>query len=137
LNMIETSDTIQTDMRTERLSHKPSIQGAAKVSKRERAFELSLPALVSGSDVRGADFEEDTKVLSISSQNALFWLKSKVLIGTSLCVCLQIPKTIILENRLNLVISGTVNLVQANTNKKNNQLISIQLDRNFKIRPAG
>jgi hypothetical protein len=135
--MIETSDTIQTDMRTERLSHKPSIQGAAKVSKRERAFELSLPALVSGSDVRGADFEEDTKVLSISSQNALFWLKSKVLIGTSLCVCLQIPKTIILENRLNLVISGTVNLVQANTNKKNNQLISIQLDRNFKIRPAG
>jgi hypothetical protein len=135
--MIETSDTIQTDMRTERLSHKPSIQGTAKVSKRERAFELSLPALVSGSDVRGADFEEDTKVLSISSQNALFWLKSKVLIGTSLCVCLQIPKTIILENRLNLVISGTVNLVQANTNKKNNQLISIQLDRNFKIRPAG
>ena len=134
--MIETSDTIQTEMRTERLSHKPSIQGAAKVSKRERSFELSLPALVSGSNVRGDEFEEDTKVLSISSQNALFWLKSKVLIGTPLCVCLQIPKTIILENRLNLVISGTVNLVQANTNKKNNQLISIQLDRSFKIRPA-
>ena len=134
--MIETSDTIQTEMRTERLSHKPSIQGAAKVSKRERSFELSLPALVSGSDVRGRDFEEDTKVLSISSQNALFWLKSKVLIGTPLCVNLQIPKTIILENRLNLVISGTVNLVQANANKKNNQLISIQLDRNFKIRPT-
>ena len=134
--MFETSDTIQSKMRTERLSHKPSIQGAAKVSKRERSFELSLPALVSGSDVRGRDFEEDTKVLSISSQNALFWLKSKVLIGTPLCVNLQIPKTIILENRLNLVTSGTVNLVQANANKKNNQLISIQLDRNFKIRPT-
>lgn len=132
--MFETSDTIQSKMRTERLSHKPSIQGAAKVSKRERSFELSLPALVSGSDVRGKEFEENTKILSISAQSALFWLKSKVLIGTPLSVCLQIPKTIILENRLNLVVSGTVKLVQANTNKKNNQLISVQLDRSFKIR---
>lgn len=134
--MFETFDTILTKMRTERLSHKPSIQGATKVSKRERSFELSLPALVSGHDVRGKEFEENTKILSISAQNALFWLKSKVLIGTPLSVCLQIPKTIILENRLNLVVSGTVNLVQANTNNKNNQLISIRLDRSFKIRPS-
>ena len=134
--MFETSDTIQTKMRTERLTHKPSIQGAAKVSKRERSFELSLPALVSGSDVKGNEFEEDTKILSISSQNALFWLKSRVLIGTPLCVCLKVPKTIILENQLHLVVSGTVKLVQANTNKKNNQLVSIQLDRTFKIRPT-
>lgn len=133
--MYETSATIQSKMRTERLSHKPSIQGAAKVSKRERSFELSLPALVSGNDVRGKKFEENTKILSISAQNALFWLRSKVLIGTPLNVNLQIPKTIILENRLNLMVSGTVKLVQANTNQKNNQLISIQLDRSFKIRP--
>ena len=134
--MYETSDTIQTQMRTERLSHKPSIQGATKVSKRERSFELSLPALVSGDDVKGNKFEENTKILSISAQTALFWLKSKVLIGSPLCVCLQIPKTIILENRLDLVVSGTVKLVQANTNNKNNQLISVQLDRTFKIRPT-
>jgi hypothetical protein len=94
-------------MRTERLTHKPSIQGAAKVSKRERSFELSLPALVSGSDVKGKEFEEDTKILSISAENALFWLKSRVLIGTPLCVCLKIPKTIILESQLHLVVSGT------------------------------
>ncbi len=134
--MFETSATIQTKMRTERLSHKPSIQGASKVSKRERFFELSLPALVSGNNVKGKEFEENTKVLSISAQNALFWLNSKVLIGTPLYVSLQIPKTIILENRLNLLISGTVKLVQANTNKKNSQLISVQLDRTFKIRPT-
>jgi hypothetical protein len=134
--MFETSDTIHTKMRTERLTHKPSIQGAAKVSKRERAFELSLPALVSGADVKGKEFEEDTKILSISAQSALFWLKSRVLIGTPLCVCLQIPKTIILENRLHLVVSGTVKLVQANASKKNSQLVSVQLDRTFKIRPS-
>jgi hypothetical protein len=132
--MFETSDTILTKMSTDRLPHKPSIQGATKVSKRERSFELSLPALVSGTDVKGKEFEENTKILSISAQIALFWLKSKVLIGTPLCVSLQIPKTIILENRLSLVVSGTVNLVQGNTNKKNNQLISVQLDRTFKIR---
>jgi hypothetical protein len=91
---------------------------------------------VSGNDVKGNEFEEDTKILSISAQNALFWLKSRVLIGTPLCVCLKIPKTIILENQLHLVVSGTVKLVQANTNKKNNQLVSIQLDRSFKIRPT-
>jgi hypothetical protein len=134
--MFESSDTIKTKMRTERLPHKPSIQGAAKVAKRERSFELSLPALVSGTDVKGREFEEDTKILSISAQNALFWLKSRVLIGTPLCVCLQIPKTIILENRLNLVVSGVVKLVQANTNNKNSQLVSVQLDRIFKIRPT-
>ena len=132
--MFETSDTILTKMSTDRLPHKPSIQGATKVSKRERSFELSLPALVSGTDVKGKEFEENTKILSISAQIALFWLKSKVLIGTPLCVSLQVPKTIILENRLNLVVSGTVNLVQGNTNKKNSQLISVQLDRTFKIR---
>jgi hypothetical protein len=135
--MYETSATIQSKMRTERLSHKPSIQGAAKVSKRERSFELSLPALVSGNDVKGKKFEESTRVLSISAENALFWLKSKVLIGTPLCVNLQIPKTIVLENRLNLMVSGTVKLVQAANNKKDNQLISIQLDRSFKIQTTG
>jgi len=134
--MIETSGTIQTKMSTSRESHKPSIQGATKVSKRERSFELSLPALVSGHDVNGMEFEEDTKILSISAQNALFWLKSKILIGTPLHLSLQIPKTIILENRLCLMVSGKVNLVQGNTNNKNSQLVSMQLERSFKIKPS-
>ena len=134
--MIETSGTIQTKMSTSRESHKPSIQGATKVSKRERSFELSLPALVSGHDVHGREFKEDTRILSISAQNALFWLRSKILIGTPLNLSLQIPKTIILENRLNLFVSGRVNLVQGNTNNKNSQLVSMQLERSFKIKPS-
>ena len=134
--MFETSGTIQTKMSTNRLPHKPSIQGATKVLKRERSFELSLPALVSGHDVNGMEFEEDTKILSISAQNALFWLKSKILIGTPLHLSLQIAKTIILENRLCLMVSGKVNLVQGNTNNKNSQLVSMQLERSFKIKPS-
>ncbi|MDH4219513.1 MAG: hypothetical protein OEW23_12125 [Candidatus Aminicenantes bacterium] len=123
-------------MRISTQAHKSSIQGATKVSKRERSFELSLPTLVSGIDDKGEEFNEDTKILSISAQNALFWLKSKVLIGTPLHLSLQIPKTIILENRLNLMVSGKVVLVQGNTNNKNSQLVSMQLERAFKIRPS-
>jgi hypothetical protein len=134
--MIETSDKIQVKMRTERLSYKPSIQGAAKVSKRERSFELSLPALVTGLDAKGNEFEENTRILSISAQNALFWLKSRVLIGSPISLSLLIPKTIILENRLNLLVSGKVVLVQANNNQNNHHLVSIQLDRTFKIKPS-
>jgi hypothetical protein len=134
--MIETSGTIQIKMNTSREPHKPSIQGATKVSKRERSFELSLPALVSGLDVHGKEFEEDTRILSISAQNALFWLKSKILVGTPLKLSLQIPKTIILENRLSLMVSGKVNLVQGNTNNKNSQLVSMQLERSFKIKSS-
>jgi hypothetical protein len=134
--MQEISDTIQSKMKPTKPkpSHKSSFQSTAKGQKRERSFELSLPALVTGQDVRGKEFEEKTKILSISAQNALFWLKSKVLIGTSLSLSLQIPKTLILENRLNLMVSGKVALVQANTNKANHQLVSIQLDRAFKIK---
>ncbi len=134
--MIETSDKIQLKMRTERLSYKPSIQGATKVSKRERSFELSLPALVTGRNAKGKEFEENTRILSISAQSALFWLKSKVLIGSSLSLSLLIPKTIILENRLNLSVSGKVVLVQANSSQNNNHLVSIQLDKTFKIKSS-
>jgi len=134
--MIETSDKIQLKMRTERLSYKPSIQGATKVSKRERSFELSLPALVTGRDAKGKEFEENTRILSISAQSALFWLKSKVLIGSPLSLSLLIPKTIILENRLNLSVSGKVVLVQANSNQNNHHLVSIQLDKTFKIKSS-
>jgi hypothetical protein len=123
-------------MRTERLSYKPSIQGAARAAKRERSFELSLPALVTGQDAKGKKFEENTKILSISSQKALFWLKSKVLIGSSLDLSLLIPKTIILENRLNLSVSGKVVLVQANSSQNNHHLVSIQLDKTFKIKSS-
>jgi hypothetical protein len=134
--MIETSDTIRIKMSTDRLSYKPSIQGATKVSKRERSFELSLPALVSGKDAKGKGFEENTRILSISAQNALFWLKSRVLIGSPLSLSLLIPKTIILENRLSLSISGKVALVQANGSQNNHHLVSLQLDKSFKIKTS-
>ena len=49
-----------------------------KVVKGERAFKLSLPALVSGINSTGNSFEERTTLQSISSQEACFSLSTRV-----------------------------------------------------------
>ncbi len=112
---------------------KAPVERTVKTERQERHFELSVPALVSGENAKGEEFEERTKTSSISSQEASFWLKDKVTIGTRLNVSLQIPKTLILESHLNLSISGEVVFVQTETNSRKKQLVIIRLDRSFKI----
>lgn len=104
--------------------------------KQERYFELSVPALVSGATAKGEEFEESTKISSISSQEASFWLKKKITIGTRINMCLEIPKTLILESHLNLTISGEVIFVQSETNNRKKQLVIIRLDRSYKIQKS-
>jgi len=132
---MEISEKISDEMNSTEISNKPSIQGAAKAVKRERSFKLSLPTLVSGVNAQGQEFKEKTHITSISSQNALFLLKSKVLIGTPLLLSLDVPKTLILENRLSLQLSGEVILVKHGTDGIKKQLVALQLNRSFKIHP--
>ena len=129
-------EKIKSEMNSTGVSHKPSIQGAAKAVKRERSFKLSLPTLVSGVDANGEQFRERTSIFSISSQNALFLLKSRVLIGSPLNLSLDIPKTLILEKRLNLQISGRVIIVRHENEGKKGQCVALQLNRSFKILPT-
>ncbi|MEE9502618.1 MAG: hypothetical protein V3V48_11120 [Candidatus Aminicenantaceae bacterium] len=112
---------------------KASVPNKTTAQKQERYFELSVPALVSGANAKGEEFEERTKISSISSQEASFWLKVKVTIGTRINLCLQIPKTLILESHLNLLISGEVVFVQTETDSRKKQLVIIRLDRSYKI----
>ena len=112
---------------------KASVQKKTSPQRQERYFELSVPALVSGANAKGDEFEERTKISSISSMKASFWLKAKVTIGTRLNMCLQIPKTLILESHLSLLLSGEVIFVQTETNSRKKQLIIIRLDRSYKI----
>lgn len=128
------NDTPNMEERQE--SPKPSIHGASKAGKRERAFDLSLPALVTGLDVMENRFREKTLIHSISAEEATVWLRSQVTVGTKLDISLDIPKTLILENSLKLQLSGTVKLAQtdsARTGKK--LLVSLQLDKKFKLLP--
>lgn len=112
---------------------KSSLPSKLKVQKRERHFELSLPASVTGINAKGESFEERTKITSISAQEASFWLKNKVTIGTNINLCLDVPKTLVLESNLNLQVSGEVVYVQSGVNSKRLQLITLRLDKLFKI----
>jgi len=112
-----------------------SIKGPSKALKKERSFDLLLPAEVSGCDARGDSFKEKTKLSKISSQEAVIRIKNKVLLGTKLDLSLKIPKTLILENNLNLTISGNVSSASMDSIKKEQQLISLQLDKIFKLYP--
>ena len=115
---------------------KPSTHGAARAGKRERAFELSLPALVTGVDALENKFREKTQVLSISSEEATLWLKSRVILGSKIDLALDIPKTLILENHFKLRLSGTVVLTQEDSGHAGKKLlVSVRLDKKFRLLP--
>jgi hypothetical protein len=127
---------LAAEMEQKEESFKPSIHGAARAGKRERAFELSLPAVVTGVDALKNKFREKTQILSISSEEATVWLRSRVMTGTKLDISLDIPKTLILESHLKLHLSGTVTLTQANSSRNGKkQMVSLRLDRRFKLLP--
>jgi len=111
-----------------------SIQSEFEARKRERTFELSLPALVKGYDAADREFAENTEVSSLSAQEVVLWLRAKVMNGTKLLLNLQVPQTFMLEKRLELCLSGTVTFVKQEASvKTRNQLVSVKLDRNFRI----
>jgi len=127
------SAKIHRRMRQSRLGHRSSIQGAARAAKRERSFKLSLLTLVRGIDAYGNPFQEQTELVSISSQEAMFTLNSGVIIGSRLQLLLEVPKTLILENQLRMLISGRVSYVRAEQNKGKKQMIVLDLDKNYRI----
>lgn len=130
------SENSNPEMNENEQLSKPSILGAARAGKRERAFELFLPALVTGVDTLGKKFREKTQLFSISSEEATVWLKSKVMLGAKLDLFLEIPKTLILENYLKLCLSGTVVLARADSARAGKkQLVSVRLDKKFRLLP--
>lgn len=123
-------------MRAEK-DHEDNVRsGLSEGPKQERFFELSLNVLASGLDSSGAEFREYTELSSISSQVATLWLKSKVKRGTNLRLSLEVPRTPVLENSLRLQVSGKVFEIEDNSNIKNKKLVSMHLDKAFKILPS-
>ena len=122
-------------MSTSILFDKSSIQGKTRFANKERSFELSIPAFVSGIDAMGNEFKEYTELSSISSQEAVFWLDSGITIGSVLKLFLDIPKTVLLENDLKLEITGRVTFVKAEQSSEKKQLISLRLEKKYKINP--
>jgi hypothetical protein len=129
LKTAERFEKIYTNMNIE------SVQSASGTGKRERAFEISLPARVTGLDAAGRRFEERTEIYSISAQEASFRLQTRLLIGSKVILNLDVPRTIILEKPLCLLVSGTVVYIKSEDRSGKKQYLEARLDRGFKLQP--
>lgn len=123
------------DMEMVKALHDPSVQGAARAGKRERSFELTLPALVKGLDAAGRKFEERTSVCAISAQEASLRVKAKLGIDCRVTLFLDIPRTLILESPLRMVLSGAVVYVRMEDGTDKTQFVVVRLDRSFRLHP--
>jgi len=123
-------------MDTTKITDETSFYKKNSSDKNEKSFSLSLSAQISGVNSSGKEFEERSVLLKISAQEACFYLKSKVKIGSRLNLTLYIPKTLILEKNLNLFLSGNVSHIKSNGNERKNHLIQLNLDKSFKILQA-
>lgn len=122
------------EMSAKENAFKPTLTSSLAEGKRERAFELSLPAVVTGIDSTGKRFREKTCLISISSAEATLWMKTNVTPGTRVEISLDIPKTLILENHLKLHLSGNVIAVRSETGHNGKkQVVSLSLERRFKL----
>ncbi len=104
--------------------------------RRERAFELSLPGTVRGTDALGRRFEERTSTCSLSAQEATFRLNAPLLIGAKINLALEVPRTLILEKPMKLQVSGSVVYVRSEIGNGKVQLAIVRLERGFKLIPA-
>jgi hypothetical protein len=130
-------DNLGDDMNGKEEASKPFIQSVTRDGKRERAFELSLPAVVTGIDTSDNRFREKTMLVSISSEEATVRLRSKVEPGIKLKISLEIPKTLILQNQLRLQLTGTVAPGAADALQPGRkQDVLLRLDRKFRLLPV-
>lgn len=121
-------------MSQSKINNNHSLQ-TTRVPNKEKSFDISLPILVKGIDASGREFQEQTELHSISSQLATFWIDSGITIGAKVNMCLEVPKTIILEKHIRLLLSGDVIFIKADSQNHKKHLISVRLDRNYKIQP--
>ncbi len=124
---------MNTEQSTQRNEPGPSVRGASLSGRRERTFEFSLPILVSGEDASGKPFEERTDISSISAQEVFFPLKTRLLVGSKLVLNLDVPRTLILEKPLRLLLSGSVVSARAEQGRVRRQHIAARLDRSYKL----
>ena len=104
--------------------------------RREKAFELALPAFVCGRDARDEDFAERTRLSTVSAEEATLWLRSSVRIGTKLIIRLSVPRTDLLERPMHMALSGTVcEVPSAAPAEGADRLIVLRLDKTFRISP--
>ncbi len=74
----------------------------------QKELAMALPLKVSGLDSCGHEFSEESRLASISSEEAVFFLKTKVDRQSSLKLVIPLPPKLADGQPLNLVLRGTV-----------------------------
>jgi hypothetical protein len=128
------SGRMPLNMDMTRMPSQTSFHAASRALKRERSFELSLQALVKGIDAAGRRFEEATEIVEISAQEASFRLRTRLLVGAKVAIALAVPRTLILEKPLRLLVTGAAVSVRSEDDGGIRQFVSVRLDRAFRLR---
>tara|TARA_B100000315_G_scaffold243265_1_gene266467 strand:- start:312 stop:611 length:300 start_codon:yes stop_codon:yes gene_type:complete len=90
-------------------------------------FDLELPMLIKGVDVKGKSFEEFTKSLNISSGGAYFLIRSQTRKADSLNTTISLPRKI----RNQISVDGTiVRIEHLNNGESQKQGIALQFNSN-------
>lgn len=102
-------------------------------SKRERSFDLALKGLVRGRDASGRSFEEPIETRAISAEEAVFPLAVSLEAGARVALALDIPRTLILEKPLRLIVSGAVASIGREGGATGRPIVALALDRSFRL----
>ena len=86
----------------------PDGAGVSLKNTGQKEFAMSLPLKVSGLDSCGHEFSEESRLASISSEEAVFFLKTKVDRQSILKLVIPLPPKLADGQPLNLVLRGTV-----------------------------
>lgn len=99
----------------------------------ERGFKMALPMTVEGPDPNGTFFHEESKLLFMSHQGALFPLSSPVAIGSRLKLSIALPPKLGEGRSLTLVVKGTIVDVDAGDGDGAAHQVAIRLESRYII----
>lgn len=106
------------------------------MDKRERCFDLDLPAMVRGCNARAEGFVEPARLSSVSAEEARLWLKASVEPGAKLMCSLSVPRTLFLGSPFRLALSGIVSDIHPAASPGHpGHLVRLRLDPGFRISP--
>jgi hypothetical protein len=96
-------------------------------------FNMPLPMNVSGIDAQGKEFQEPSVLTYISSEEASFFLKTRVARQSLLRLVIPLPPKLSAGQPLNLVVKGKILSVESVLGDENAKKILLKLDSRYFI----
>ena len=117
------------------MNRKASGSDSISFSAPEKGFKLPLNTIISGEDGSGNPFSEKTVLTYISHNGSSFWMKTPILIGTSLRLTIDLPKNLSDDDDLKMIIKGRAIFIEASKDDPSKQRVSIKFENKYIIKP--